>query len=123
MDANNPANFIVHSPASQKPSSSFRIIFMVLLLGVLVSAAATTYILVTGKKPNLVPTSPSLQTSLENPFASETESSNPFADTTSTEDTSNPFAGTETASTNPFDQFEAGSSATSPNASGYENPF
>jgi hypothetical protein len=97
-----------------KAPSSLRIIFFILLIAVLLSATATTYILMTWKSntPTLSPVN-----SDENPFSSEI-SSNIFLEP-SEDISSTPF--NENFENNPFDAFEIGTEATPTQE--YENPF
>ncbi len=107
--------------ATPKPKSSFRLIFLVLLLAILASAGATAYILFGNKPPQLIPTSttPLPQTQAENPFQGQ-QADNPFVDETamSANDTNNPFA--QANPDNTFAQFDTGSS---PSATAVPNPF
>lgn len=100
---------------------SWRWVFLILLVATLLSALASTYILMTGKKPVLVKDQPSLET--DNPFASEPETTNPFVSEVVTSNSADPFA--TTTSSNPFSQFDSDSSNTSTAGSSgeYENPF
>ncbi len=120
ITANQSVTNLLPQQEQTKSRKSFRSLFIFLLLVVLVSAGATTYILISRNAAgNINSNAPiSAQT---NPFAQETEIVNPFTDTTiASESAANPFDSVESA--NPFDQFDtntrqAGSSGT------YQNPF
>lgn len=89
-----------------KPKNFFRIIFLLLLIATLASAAATTYILISGKQKGApvqaVPISSTSDTTITdnavietNPFDSENTQVNPFDNT---EETDNIFSEFETDS-------------------------
>ncbi len=100
-----------------KPHTGFRLIFLLLLLAVLISAGATTYILISSKNSQVPATQPTAE---ENPFDSVSVYTNPFTDET-TVTTVNPFAETSTSSANPFDQFADQANTTQTDT--YQNPF
>ncbi len=108
--------------APYKPSASFRVIFLLSLLAVLASAVATTYILITGKKPQIVEMPVALPTADENPFAEEptTTQINPFIDEAQAT-VLNPFDGVD--SSNPFEQFEDSTADTPTINTEVQNPF
>jgi len=112
---------ITEDQTSQKSRHPLRPIFFLLLIATLLSATATTYILVTGNIPQLVPQEEPLpQTTTENPFlpGAAEAASNPFSEENAQVDISQAFS--EEAPVNFFDQFtteEAGSSGE------YQNPF
>jgi hypothetical protein len=95
-----------------------------LILAVLLSAAATIYLIMSGPQtpaPPLIPqTAEATPTSeqTENPFSDSAVTVNPFDETATDSGTVNPFA--EESTNNPFDQFESGTATTSSPA---QNPF
>lgn len=93
-------------PQLNKPKNFFRVVFLLLLIATLVSAAATTYILISGKQKGApvqaVPISNTSDTTITdnavvetNPFDSENTQVNPFGNT---EETDNIFSEFETDS-------------------------
>lgn len=100
-----------------KPSHTFRTVFLLLLLATLISAGATTYVLI--KQKNTPATTPAPISAADNPFAAETTPTNPFADSANAATVTTPFS--DETGENPFDQFETTPSA-SP-TSEYQNPF
>ena len=114
------ANVLDVSQNASKPHSSFRLIFFVLLIAVLLSAAASSYILMNWNVEN--PESQvTTQTEEENPLVIDT-STNPFEDEiVSDVETETPFVtGT---STNPFAAFATEAESESGNSGEYVNPF
>lgn len=114
----------MNAPVEHKgPSKSFRIIFLLLLLATLASAAATTWILMGGLTPASTPAAPisTVPAAVENPFAVESQTANPFVDTAiaSSESATNPFEDEETLLENPFAAF-ASTTVTTGNET---NPF
>lgn len=113
------------TPIASQPKSSFRIIFLLLLLAILASAIATTYILMTGNTPKIASDNITAQTATENPFADEaqTTKSNPFTDfeTLEKENLNEAALFEEETSENFFAQFET--QETSTGSTEYENPF
>ena len=100
---------------AKKPSSHFRLIFLILLIAILFSAAATTYILMS---KTATPPTTIVETVAPNPF-DEPLSENPLQDDTiQTASAEGMFE--ENASDNFFDQFGDGATASS-NVN--QNPF
>lgn len=98
----------------KKPNPHFRLIFLLLLIAVLLSAGATTYILISRTTAPV----PVVETVEPNPF-DETLSENPLEeDANQTASAGGIFV--ETATDNFFDQF-GDNTATSSDS--YENPF
>jgi hypothetical protein len=77
-----------------------------------------------GNKPQVVPQPAvtQVQTKDENPFAAETEITNPFVDTVSAAAIVTPFDDA-TVSENPFDQFATNDATPVTNTNKSQNPF
>lgn len=113
----NPGNVTVET---KKPSSSFGIVFLFLIVLALGVGAFTVYTLMGQNTP---PQTTTIAEG-ENPFATQDAGDNPFSESALAEsegEAVNPFV--EEDDSNPFAQFDTTTSTSPAQTNTYENPF
>lgn len=103
------------TPQAPKTNHHFRVVFFILLLAVLASAVASTYLLIGLSAPAKI-----AETPVENPFDTIATYSNPFNEDSSAAAVANPFDESLETSANPFNQF---ADETVTQSDSYQNPF